>query len=102
MGEQSFLTLATTVALHHHERFDGNGYPHSLAGQDIPLSARIVAIADVYDALTNKRPYKEAWPHERAIQEIKDQRGKQFCPVLSDFFCEAEREITRIAARFSD
>jgi len=102
MGEQSFLTLATTVALHHHERFDGTGYPNSLAGQDIPLSARIVAIADVYDALTSKRPYKEAWPHERAIQEIKIQRGKQFCPVLAAFFCEAEREIARIAARFPD
>ncbi|HEB10969.1 MAG TPA: HD domain-containing protein [Spirochaetales bacterium] len=102
MGEQSFLTLAAALALHHHERFDGSGYPHSLAGQDIPLSARIVAIADVYDALTSKRPYKEAWPHELAIQEIKIQRGKQFCPVLAGFFCEAEIEIARIAARFSD
>jgi HD-GYP domain-containing protein (c-di-GMP phosphodiesterase class II) len=102
LGEQSFLTLAAAVALHHHERFDGSGYPHSLAGKDIPLSARIVAIADVYDALTSKRPYKEAWPHERAIQEIKEQKGKQFCPVLADFFCEAEIEIARIAARFPD
>ncbi len=102
LGEQSFLTLAAAVALYHHEKFDGSGYPNSLAGQDIPLSARIVAIADVYDALTSKRPYKEAWPHERAIQEIKEQRGKQFCPVLADFFCEAENEISQIAARFSD
>lgn len=102
LGEQSFLTLAAAVALHHHERFDGNGYPDALAGQDIPLSARIVAIADVYDALTRKRPYKEAWPHKRAIQEIKDQGGKQFCPVLADFFCEAEGEIAQIAARFPD
>ncbi|MBA7474564.1 hypothetical protein ES707_09918 [subsurface metagenome] len=102
LGEQSFLTLAAVVSLHHHERFDGSGYPNSLAGKDIPLSARIVAIADVYDALTSKRPYKEAWTHERAIQEIRDQRGKQFCPVLTDFFCEAEIEIARIAARFPD
>jgi len=102
LGEQSFLTLAATVSLYHHERFDGSGYPNSLAGQDIPLSARIVAIADVYDALTSKRPYKEAWSHERAIQEIKDQRGKQFCPVLADFFCEAEKEIAQIARKFSD
>ncbi len=101
LGEQSFLTLATTVALHHHERYDGRGYPKQLSGEDIPLSARIVAIADVYDALTTKRPYKDPWTHERAVEEIYKQKGRQFCPVLIELFPEVEEEFRKIREKFS-
>ncbi len=96
LGEQSFLTLATQVALHHHERFDGTGYPRGLAGDDIPLSARIVALADVYDALTSRRPYKDPWSHERARELIRSEGGRQFCPVLTELFCDLEQDILSI------
>ncbi len=84
LGKQSFLTLSSRIALHHHERWDGTGYPHGLSGSETPLSARITAIADVYDALTSKRPYKEPWLHEQAFTEILAAREKHFDPVLVD------------------
>jgi len=68
--------------LHHHEHFDGSGYPHSLKGEFIPLCARIVAVADVFDALTHKRPYKDAWSVEQAINYIARQKEKQFDPEV--------------------
>jgi HD-GYP domain-containing protein (c-di-GMP phosphodiesterase class II) len=86
LGEQSFLTLAAMIALCHHERYDGTGYPDGRSGADIPLSARIATIADVYDALTSERPYKQAWSHERACEEIIAQSGQQFDPVLVEIF----------------
>jgi putative two-component system response regulator len=76
------LRVAEQVALHHHERWDGTGYPHGLRGAEIPLPARIVAVADVWDALTHARPYKEAWPPDRARAEIRRQRGRQFDPAV--------------------
>ncbi len=100
LGEQSFLTLASTLALHHHERYDGTGYPHGLAGEKIPLSARIVSLADVYDALTSRRPYKERWSHEKTVEEITAQRGVQFDPVLVDFFLEVNEEFHGIRNKF--
>ncbi len=102
LGEQSFLTLGSTIALHHHEWFNGSGYPHGLSGEDIPLSARIGAIADVYDALTSERPYKEAWAHEAAVAEIVDMRGIQFDPVVTDVFLGLERQFLRVKNRFPD
>ncbi len=102
LGEQSFLTLASTLALHHHERYDGTGYPHGLAGEKIPLSARIVALADVYDALVNLRPYKEPWRHERVREEIVSQRGRQFDPAITDIFLSVEQEFLAISRRFPD
>ena len=87
------LKLAKEVCLYHHERFDGNGYPHGVKGTDIPLSARIVAIADVFDALTSERPYKKAWSYEQAIAYIKEQAGCAFDPVLVDSFVQCEAEI---------
>lgn len=80
------LELAKEIALSHHERWDGAGYPLGLKGKDIPLSGAIVAIADVFDALTSDRVYKAAWPIEKAVDYIKDQREKQFSPAVVDAF----------------
>lgn len=85
-SRSSLLRLAERVALSHHERWDGSGYPHRLAGEEIPLPGRIVAVADVFDALTHKRPYKPAWPVGSAVTEILGQRGRQFDPELVDAF----------------
>jgi putative two-component system response regulator len=86
-GSQSpLLCLAEQIALTHHERWDGSGYPAGLSGEEIPLAARIVAVADVFDALTHERPYKDAWPVERAIGEILGQAGLQFDPDVVDVF----------------
>lgn len=74
------------IILHHHEKWDGTGYPHGLQGSDIPLEARIVSVVDVFDALTSKRPYKEKWSVERSIQYLIDQRGKQFDSDIVDSF----------------
>ncbi len=92
----SFLTLGKEIAYYHHERWDGTGYPEGLAGEDIPLSARIVAIADVYDALTSRRIYKEAIPHEKALEIIVSDRGRYFAPDIVDAFLAREREFRRI------
>ncbi len=100
LGEQSFLTLAASIALSHHERFDGRGYPNGTAGEQIPLSARISAIADVYDALISARPYKQAWSHERAVQEILGQSGGQFDPVLVGIFSDLARQFADVRRRF--
>lgn len=82
----SYLGLGAEIARFHHERFDGTGYPEGLAGDQIPLPARIVALADVYDALIHKRPYKDAWPRPRAIAYIRDHAGSQFDPILVESF----------------
>jgi len=76
------IRLAHSVALYHHEKWDGTGYPHGLKGEEIPIEARIVAVADVFDALLSKRPYKDPWPLEKAIEEIKSQSGRHFDPVV--------------------
>jgi putative two-component system response regulator len=80
------LRLAETIALTHHEKWDGTGYPAGLRGEEIPLTGRICAIADVYDALTSERPYKRAWTPEEALAEIRDQAGRHFDPALVDIF----------------
>jgi putative two-component system response regulator len=80
------IRLAEEIALTHHERWDGGGYPAGLAGEDIPLSGRIVAVCDVFDALVSRRPYKEPWPVERALGEIADQAGRHFDPRLAELF----------------
>ncbi|WP_127581273.1 HD domain-containing phosphohydrolase [Paenibacillus koleovorans] len=85
------LRLASEIALHHHERWDGNGYPAGLKGEEIPLPARIVAIADFYDALTHERPYKAAWSTDETIQEIERQQGKHFDPVVTEAFLTVVR-----------
>lgn len=77
-----YLQKGSEIALAHHERFDGTGYPYSLKGKDIPLAARIVAIADVFDALTSVRPYKEAWSIDKALEYVRNESGKHFDPDL--------------------
>ena len=86
LADSPQFKLASEIAASHHEHWDGAGYPNGLRGTDIPLSARIVAIADVYDALTSKRPYKEPWSTEKALGYIRERRGHQFDPAVVDAF----------------
>ncbi len=94
----SFLAMAAEIARYHHERFDGAGYLEGLQGEQIPLSARIVALADVFDALTSKRVYKEAIPSEEARELIQQERGKHFDPVVIDAFLACYDEFLTIRA----
>ena len=98
----SLLRLARHIALGHHEKWDGTGYPHGLAGEAIPLEARIVAIADVFDALTTARPYKKAWTVEAAIEVLQDGAGKHFDPVLVPLFIDCLPEILAIRERWKE
>ena len=91
-----YLQMGGEIALAHHERFDGTGYPYGLKGKDIPLAARIVAIADVLDALTSIRPYKEAWPIEKAFQYIHDESGKHFDPEIVNVMLSIRRTVEKI------
>lgn len=94
---RTFLTIGKLVAYHHHEKWDGSGYPYGLNGEAIPLSARIVAIADVYDALRSERPYKKAFTHEQAIDIIVDGRGKHFDPELVDILLSIESDFKSVS-----
>ena len=96
------LKLAREIALCHHEKWDGSGYPRGLAGEETPLEARIVAICDVFDALTSKRPYKEAWSMEKAISFIQEQSGRHFDPKLVELFLEGIPKVQAIMDEFSD
>ena len=102
LGDSNFLALAHEIAVFHHERWDGSGYPSKLAGEAIPLSARIVAIADVYDALSARRVYKDAYAHERCVEIIEAESGKHFDPRLVDVFLEIQSEFAEVAARCPD
>ena len=82
-GESKLLRMTKQVARHHHERWDGNGYPDGLEGADIPLAARIVNVVDTFDAMTSDRPYRDALPVETAFEEIEDEAGRQFDPRVS-------------------
>jgi len=84
--ENDFLSIGMDIARYHHEKWDGSGYMSGLSGEDIPLSARIMALADVYDALRSKRPYKDEFSHEKAIEIITEGQGKHFDPTLSRVF----------------
>ncbi|MBN2545088.1 MAG: response regulator [Spirochaetes bacterium] len=100
--KESFLSMGKNIAYYHHERWDGNGYPFKLKGENIPLSARIVAIADVYDAVTNKRVYKGAISHNDAVDMILEEKGKQFDPILIDIFKEKREKFFEISIKFTD
>lgn len=97
----SYLTEARNMAAYHHERWDGKGYPEGLAGEDIPLSARVMAVADVFDALTSKRIYKPAFPLEEALKIIEEGRGTQFDPMCVDVFLEAIPDVRAVIRRYN-
>lgn len=101
-GNTPLLRLAAMIAHSHHEKFDGTGYPRGLAGDAIPASGRIVAIADVFDALTSARPYKPAWEIDRAVAFMQEQRGKHFDPQYLDIFLTHHDEVLAIRERFRD
>lgn len=98
----SFLSMAKEICYCHHEKWDGSGYPHGLKGLSIPLSARIIAVADVYDALTTCRPYKAAFPHEKSVAIISEGRGSHFDPIVVDCFLQLVDEFDLIRSKFSD
>ncbi|MCK5191492.1 MAG: two-component system response regulator [Methylococcales bacterium] len=101
-NDSELLQMAKEIALNHHEKWDGSGYPQGLKGENIPLTARIIAIADVFDALTTKRPYKNAWPVERAISFIDEKSGSHFDPELVIAFHKALPEILKIKAQYAE
>ncbi len=96
------VRMGATIALGHHERYDGSGYPNGLGGDEIALAARIVAVADVYDALTSVRPYKSAWPCPDVLQYLRDQRGKHFDPELIDAFLGVHEQVLTVQHELSD
>ena len=96
------LQMARQVAATHHEFWDGSGYPLGISGEEIPMVGRIVAIADVFDALTSKRPYKEAWTVEDSVAHLQSQAGKQFDPKLIPLFIANLEQILVLMARFTD
>ena len=98
----SLLRMAATIALSHHERWDGKGYPQGLQGEAIPLEARIVAIADVFDALTSKRPYKHAWTVDEAFALIESEAGKHFDPALAACFLSLRAQLEAIRQQWLD
>ncbi len=102
IGEQSYLTLAANIALHHHEKYNGTGYPYGLKEDAISLSARITTVADVYDSLRSKRPYKKAWDHKAAINKIITLKGKDFDPILVDILVDIQDEIQSVEEKIPD
>ncbi|MCX6640458.1 MAG: HD domain-containing protein [bacterium] len=102
LGGESFLTLGKEIAYHHHEKWNGSGYPYGLKGTDIPLSARIVALADVYDALTSKRVYKDPVSHDQARAIIIDSSGSHFADDVVRIFLKRENDFLKIRTDFND
>jgi putative two-component system response regulator len=98
----AFLRYAREIAYGHHEKWDGSGYPQGLAGEAIPLSARLMAVADVYDALISRRVYKEAFPHEQAVRIIVEGAGRHFDPDIARAFVEISEVFREIAFNYSD
>jgi HD-GYP domain-containing protein (c-di-GMP phosphodiesterase class II) len=101
VGDPMFLELSREIAMYHHEKWDGSGYPQGLAGEEIPLAARIVAIADVYDALSVRRVYKDPYPHEVCVEKIRKDAGRHFDPDLVEVFLAIQHQFHEIAARFA-
>ena len=91
---------AMNLATYHHEKWNGKGYPYGLAGEDIPLSARVMAVADVFDALVSKRCYKEPFTFEKAISIIQEGSGNHFDPKVVEAFLASEEEVRAVAERF--
>lgn len=101
-SDSELMAIAAEVAQNHHEKWDGSGYPRALAGEDIPLTGRVVALADVFDALTTKRPYKEAWSIEDTVEFLKEQSGKHFEPRLVELFLKILPDILMIRQQYSE
>jgi len=101
-GTSSFLEMARVIAYSHHERWDGKGYPEAKIGEEIPPAGRIMALADVYDALISRRVYKGACSHREAVEKISRERGAHFDPVVVDAFLQREQAFLAVARRFAD
>ena len=101
-GQSSIMKMSHTIALTHHEKWDGSGYPKGLMGENIPLEGRIVAVADVFDALTSERPYKKAWSVEKSLALIEMESGKHFDPQVVQAFLKIIPDILEIRDRFAD
>src|SRR5687768_14266934 len=97
-----YVRMGALVALGHHEKYDGSGYPNGLVGDHVPLCARIVAVADVYDALTSVRPYKHAWPSEQAFEYVLSQAGRHFDPRMVEAFVGMKKEVLEVQAQWCD
>lgn len=96
------VQLGASIALSHHEKYDGTGYPHGLVGEKIPIEGRIVAVADVFDAITSERPYKKSWPIDDAVAFLREGRGTHFDPLCVDTFFDSLDEVLRIREQFRD
>jgi putative two-component system response regulator len=96
------MNMARTIALTHHERWDGGGYPHGIGGTEIPFVGRVTAVCDVFDALISERPYKKPWPRRKALAELDRGAGKQFDPDLVKGFKELLPEVDRIMKRYRE
>lgn len=101
-SDSELMNMAAEVAQNHHEKWDGSGYPRALVGEKIPLTGRVVAIADVFDALTTERPYKKAWPIEKAVEFLQEQKSKHFEPRLVDLFIEILPDILAIREQYAE
>ena len=101
-SKRDLMRMGAVIAGNHHERWDGAGYPQGLAGEAIPLAGRIVALADVFDALGSRRSYKEPWPDDRIRELIASERGRQFDPQLVDLLLAHYEDFRRIRERFPD
>jgi two-component system response regulator RpfG len=97
-----YLQMGAVIALGHHEKYDGTGYPHGLAGEDIPLPARIAAVADVFDALMSPRPYKHAWSFDEALAYLKAESGRHFDPACVGAFERQMEAVAQITREFGD
>lgn len=100
-GEMDFLNMGIDITYCHHERFDGNGYPRGLKNNEIPLSAKIVSIADVYDALTSDRVYKQAYSHEKSLDLMSKEKGKHFAPLIFEVFVSINNQFDNIRQKYS-
>jgi putative two-component system response regulator len=101
-SDMPILRLAARIALEHHEKWAGGGYPNNLEGEDISVEGRIVGLVDVFDALTSERVYKNAWSVERAVQLIRDERGKHFDPRIVDAFMDNLSAMIDIRTTYAD
>lgn len=101
-NDSELMDMAREIALTHHEKWNGKGYPNGLRGEDIPMVGRICALADVFDALTSKRPYKKAWTVEKSLDLIKSESGEHFDPALVELFVENLSEIVKIKEKYAE